>query len=104
MRQFHQQFYHLANMTIVVCGPIDHDQLLSTIESVECRYKSPIGTFMRPFQTPFVARTESIETIVDCPSDDDAHGIVRISWLGAPANVPSLLLPSNKTRLFIELL
>ncbi|KAI1724126.1 hypothetical protein Ddc_05332 [Ditylenchus destructor] len=70
-----------------VCGMIDHDRLLESIEPIEERELENIpADFERPFQmaVPPISQ-EKVEKIV-CPADDETKGIVELSWVGPDAS------------------
>uniref|UniRef100_A0A914VHF9 Peptidase M16 C-terminal domain-containing protein n=1 Tax=Plectus sambesii TaxID=2011161 RepID=A0A914VHF9_9BILA len=58
VRHFHRRFYDPCNMTVIVCGQINHEQVLAAVESVEERIlqdpqRSEIRrNFVRPFRSP----------------------------------------------------
>uniref|UniRef100_A0A1I7ZZX7 Peptidase_M16_C domain-containing protein n=1 Tax=Steinernema glaseri TaxID=37863 RepID=A0A1I7ZZX7_9BILA len=86
VRAFHEQFYHLSNMMIVVCGPVDHDKLLAIIESSEERFLSKIPKeFRRPFSTDIPELKESQMKKIECPADESVTGVVEIAWFGPKA-------------------
>ncbi|TKR78018.1 hypothetical protein L596_018892 [Steinernema carpocapsae] len=86
VRAFHEKFYHLSNMMIVVCGPVDHDELLSVIEKCEERFISKIPTnFPQPFATELPDIKESQLKKIECPADDSVTGIVEVAWFGPKA-------------------
>lgn len=93
VNEFHKQFYHLKNMLVMVCGKIDHDQLLASIEPIEERELSKVpDNFERPFQTVFPRLSEAKSTRIVCPADDETKGVVEISWLGPEAKVFFVIL------------
>lgn len=93
VRDYHKQYYHLKNMLITVCGIINHNELLASIEPVEDRELPKVPTnFERPFQTVVPAIAEERTTKVICPADDETKGIVEMAWLGPSASVGLTLL------------
>ncbi|MFH4979226.1 hypothetical protein AB6A40_005935 [Gnathostoma spinigerum] len=87
VRKFHEQFYHLNNMFITVCGIIDHGKLLETIAGVEDSMLTRIpASFPRPFTSTFPLLKSPKECVIECPSDDECRGVVQISWVGPKAS------------------
>ncbi|CEF67320.1 Presequence protease, mitochondrial [Strongyloides ratti] len=82
---FHKKFYNLKNMIIVVCGMVDHKDLLEVIEKCEEKYicsHSP-EFFIRPFSNAKIQDIkENRVSVVNCPCEDDSKGIVEIAFLG----------------------
>ncbi|KAK0417166.1 hypothetical protein QR680_012861 [Steinernema hermaphroditum] len=87
VREFHKKFYHLSNMMIVVCGPVNHEELLSVVESCEERFISKIPKdFRKPFASEIPSLQESQLKKIDCPADESVTGIVEIAWFGPKAS------------------
>ncbi|KAH7719855.1 Protein C05D11.1 [Aphelenchoides avenae] len=87
VRDFHKQFYHLKNMLVIVCGKIDHEQLLKAIEPVEERELSKVPEkFDRPFQSSVPPLTEEKYARIQCPSDEETEGAVHLAWFGPAAS------------------
>jgi Zn-dependent M16 (insulinase) family peptidase len=87
VRNYHKEFYHLNNLMIIVCGKIDHEQLLKTIEPVEEREIGRVPQhFDRPFQAAVPPLTKEKYARILCPSDEEEEGTVHLAWLGPPAS------------------
>uniref|UniRef100_A0A0K0F9K0 Presequence protease, mitochondrial (inferred by orthology to a human protein) n=1 Tax=Strongyloides venezuelensis TaxID=75913 RepID=A0A0K0F9K0_STRVS len=82
---FHRQFYNLKNMVIIVCGMVNHNELLEEIEKCEEKYipSHCPDTFIRPFSNAKINNIESSKVcVVDCPCEDESKGIVEIALIG----------------------
>uniref|UniRef100_A0A914HDR4 Peptidase M16 C-terminal domain-containing protein n=1 Tax=Globodera rostochiensis TaxID=31243 RepID=A0A914HDR4_GLORO len=83
VRAFHNNFYHLSNLYITVCGQIDHQKLLDVIDPVEQRNLDSVPKhFAPPFQARIAPLTGPKTERIICPSDDESIGMVEMSWLG----------------------
>lgn len=100
VKQFHRRFYDPCNMIVIVCGQINHDNVLAAVESVEERVLQDArrteirNNFVKPFRSPIEPLKQSVDVSIRCPSDDESSGIVQISWRGPPAQVFTVLLSS----------
>ncbi|KAL3106827.1 hypothetical protein niasHT_016182 [Heterodera trifolii] len=90
VKDFHKDFYHLSNMYITVCGNINnHHELLDVFTSIENERQNLDAIpqqFDTPFQTLLPPLTESKTARIVCPSDNDASGMVEMSWHGPPGS------------------
>lgn len=112
IRRYHSQYYAPHNAAIVLCGPLDHEKLFATLQSIDERFvdmgkahgeRGPPG-----WKRPFMETGSAIAPVIDgsalhCDGLDDAHppahprrrrafvdfperdesiGEVQISWLG----------------------
>ncbi|KAF9586373.1 hypothetical protein BGW38_006117 [Lunasporangiospora selenospora] len=88
IRQYHRDYYRPDNLCLIVSGQVDHGKLLDALAPVEERIlsKGPLPPMKRPWvdspQAPLM--TETTNTTVTFPSEDEDMGEVWINWFGPP--------------------
>lgn len=92
IRAFHQEMYQPKNLSLVIIGIIDHQNLLEILETFENGilndFPSPEAPFKRPWmdsvQPPPLER--SIIERVEFPEEDESSGEILFGFLGPDRN------------------
>ncbi|KAF9189909.1 hypothetical protein BGZ51_009188 [Haplosporangium sp. Z 767] len=88
IRQYHRDYYRPDNLCLIISGRVDHHKLLEALGPVEERIisKGPLPPMKRPWvdspQAPLMSETTN--TTVTFPSEDEDMGEVSINWFGPP--------------------
>ncbi|KAJ3050663.1 hypothetical protein HK097_008344, partial [Rhizophlyctis rosea] len=87
--QYHKRFYHLDNMTVIICGQLDETTLFERLQQAPGVLTGPRST-NNPLPTvkiPAPNPTDlSFKTCtVPFPSSDEELGSVAFSWRGPPS-------------------
>lgn len=94
VQDYHKKYYHLRNMWILLCGNINSEEMLKSIEILDsAEYNRPPTEFTRPFidmKVPDIVHHRLKSTIVKGPSEHVEEGIVQIGFLSKPAWVISI--------------
>lgn len=92
IRHFHHEMYQPKNLCLVIVGEIDHESLLSILDSFEESILDDIPTPDAPFKRPWTdskptppLKGSLIET-VEFPEEDEETGEIQISYLGPSCN------------------
>ncbi|TPX32519.1 hypothetical protein SmJEL517_g04347 [Synchytrium microbalum] len=94
---YHQQFYHLNNVTVIICGQVDPQRVFAKLDSMPSFQQSvsksthvQMGKIEIPPLAPSTPKFTS-ET-VRFPSSDEQVGSVTYGWRGPPSDdIPTLL-------------
>ena len=91
IRQFHRDMYQPRNLCLLITGEIDHEHLLTTLESFE---ESVLPHLPKETQTPFrrpwldspqpPALKESTVEVVEFPEEKESFGEVSVKYFGPP--------------------
>ncbi|CAH1389034.1 unnamed protein product [Nezara viridula] len=88
VRDYHKKFYRPENLYLIIVGNIKPSQILDALKPFEERILSK-GTrqdaFIRPWQTPVLPLTSSIDINVPYPNDEEDIGLVYMGWRGPSA-------------------
>lgn len=84
VRQFHSEFYRPENLTLIITGQVNIDDVAKALEPFESRIlsKEAKAPFQRPWQTPVEPLVESANKQIVYPSDSEDCGIVHVGWRG----------------------
>lgn len=84
VRQFHSEFYRPENLTIIITGQVNVEDVANALEAFETRIlsKEAKAPFERPWQTPIEPLTASTNKRIVYPSDTEDCGIVHVGWRG----------------------
>ncbi|KKA26608.1 hypothetical protein TD95_003425 [Thielaviopsis punctulata] len=98
IRQFHRDMYQPRNLCLVICGTVDHNNMLQILDNFEKTIENDIPNLDSPFQRPWVDSVqpellkETVSTFVEFPDEDESTGELSISWLGPSCNdIPSMV-------------
>lgn len=86
IRKFHRDMYQPKNLCLTLVGDVDHDHLLSTLDSFEETILDDIPKPDAPFQRPWVdspqppALKKTIVETVEFPEEDESMGEVSIKY------------------------
>ncbi|KKF94108.1 putative protein C3H1.02c [Ceratocystis platani] len=92
IRQFHRDMYQPRNLCLVICGTVDHSNMLQILDDFEKTIEKDIPSLQTPFKRPWVDSEqpqpfkESISTFVEFPEKDESTGEIDITWLGPSCN------------------
>ncbi len=93
IREFHREMYQPKNLCVLVIGEVDHEHLLSTLDTFEESILSDVldpatTKFKRPWtdspQPPSLPK--SIVTTVEFPEEDESVGEISIRYFGPSCN------------------
>ncbi len=86
IRHYHRDYYRPENLCLIITGKVDHEQLLTTLDQFDQKIlsKGALPHHKRPWvespsMKPF---TDSIETVVEFPDEDESIGSVMLAWRG----------------------
>lgn len=88
IREFHKAMYDPKNITLVIIGEVDHDNLLKILvdfeDKLDDRFSKPDPEWRRPWVDSKLppALTEDVVTTVEFPEEDESMGEVMVSFLG----------------------
>ncbi len=93
MPQYHQDFYRAENLTIIVTGSVEPNQIFQALAPIEAkvlekRKHSAVATtppFVRPWSTsipPTPSASLGAKVHLDFPSEDESTGGVLLGWRG----------------------
>ena len=90
IRQFHRDMYQPKNLCLLITGEIDHDDLLSTLETFESSIMSDTPATDMPFKRPWLDSKQPppldkthIE-FVEFPEADESVGEISIRYFAPP--------------------
>ncbi|KAI8915216.1 Metalloenzyme, LuxS/M16 peptidase-like protein [Powellomyces hirtus] len=86
--RYHKRFYHLDNLTTIICGQIDPEAVFQKLTAVEGLLQRQPGTH----EVPIIAvpklrgKPGKVHTqIVKFPSSDEELGSIAFGWRGPPS-------------------
>ncbi|XP_043257873.1 uncharacterized protein C05D11.1-like [Colletes gigas] len=84
VKEYHKEFYRPENLTLVIVGQIQHDDVFKALQPLEQKIisKGNRGSFKKPWQSPVPPLTESVDLDVYYPCDDEDNGVVNVAWRG----------------------
>lgn len=87
VKAYHAKFYRPDNLTIIVTGQVQPEDLFKSLEPVEQKIinKGTLPPFERPWQSPVAPLTESKDLKIVYPNDDEDCGIVCVGYRGPKA-------------------
>ena len=92
IREFHREMYQPKNLCLVIMGEVDHDDLLSIVDSFESTISDLIPKPDTPFKRPWVETSRApplekttVETL-EFPEEDESIGEVMVRFLGPDCN------------------
>ncbi|KAG4066708.1 hypothetical protein HA402_007344 [Bradysia odoriphaga] len=96
VRQYHADFYRPENLTCIIAGQIDIEEISRALAPLEKKILSkPLKeAFVRPWQTPVPPFNESINKKVEYPADEEDCGLLSIGWRGPKCTTENLKLTS----------
>lgn len=96
VRQFHAEFYRPENLTCIIAGQIDIDEICRVLRPLEEKILSkPLKeAFVRPWQTPVPPFENSINKKVEYPADEEDCGLLSVGWRGPKCTTENLKLTS----------
>lgn len=93
IRKYQREYYTPHNIALVVCGPLDRNQLFESLAPVEQRLldhglQGKPAAWKRPFVETTTNQIPKIESsrvvkVVNFPEKDETTGEVMITWVGA---------------------
>lgn len=96
VRAYHAEFYRPENLTVIIAGQIDIEEVALALEPIEQRIlakKSPsVAPFVRPWQTPVEPLLQPQNVGIEFPSDEEDCGIVSVGWRGPLCTAENLRL------------
>ncbi|XP_063704870.1 uncharacterized protein C05D11.1-like [Culicoides brevitarsis] len=94
VKAYHAQFYRPDNLTIIVTGKVQPEDLFKSLESVEQKIisKGKLPPFERPWQTPVAPLAESKNIKIVYPNDEEDCGIVAVGYRGPKATTDHFTL------------
>ncbi|XP_037047629.1 uncharacterized protein C05D11.1-like [Bradysia coprophila] len=96
VRQYHADFYRPENLTCIIAGQIDIEEISRALAPLEKKILSkPLKeAFVRPWQTPVASFNESVNKKVEYPADEEDCGLLSIGWRGPKCTTENLKLTS----------
>lgn len=81
---YHKEFYRPENLSVIIVGQIEAEQVFSALEPVESRILNDgdRGPFTKPWQSPVPPLEESSVFEIPYPCDEEKHGLFMASWRG----------------------
>lgn len=94
VRQYHSKFYRPENLTLIITGQVNIDDVVKALESFEERIlsKEAKEPFELPWQTPVDPLTESVDRRITYPSDTEDCGLVHVGWRGPKCTLENFTL------------
>ncbi|XP_069192343.1 uncharacterized protein C05D11.1 isoform X2 [Procambarus clarkii] len=88
IRNYHREFYRPENLNIIITGQVELEKVFAALEPMEKKIlsKGERGKYTRPWQSPVPPLLNSVDELVQYPSDNEDTGLVVISWRG-PSSV-----------------
>lgn len=82
VRNYHEQFYRAENLTLIITGQVNVDDVSKALESVEKRIlsKPKKPDFTRPWLTSIEPLVKTIDKTVAYPSDCEDCGIGKLKY------------------------
>lgn len=87
IRNYHKHFYRPDNLTLIITGKVDLNEIFKALKPVEDKIisKGPLEPFERPWQSPVPPFTKSVNSLILYPNDSEDNGMVYIGWRGPSA-------------------
>lgn len=87
IRNYHRTFYRPENLNIIITGQVELEKVFAAIEPIERKIilKGDRGPYNRPWQSPVPPLENSVDQLVQYPSDTEDTGLVIVSWRGPSA-------------------
>eukprot|EP00112_Aurelia_sp_Birch-Aquarium-sp1_P017903 Seg42.13_Seg42.8 transcript_id=Seg42.13_Seg42.8/GoldUCD/mRNA.D3Y31 product="putative protein C05D11.1" protein_id=Seg42.13_Seg42.8/GoldUCD/D3Y31 len=81
---YHSAYYRPDNLCLVITGQVKADEVLKVVNEYEERIlaKGKLPEFTRPWQTPVPQLPDSLERVVQFPTEDESNGMFVIAWRG----------------------
>ncbi|UZJ56905.1 hypothetical protein CBS101457_006225 [Exobasidium rhododendri] len=96
IREYHQKYYAPYNTAVVLCGSLDSESMLDSLQTTEDDLvkhggKGAPAGWKRPFlETPSAQLPQILEkrsqVVVDFPEKDESVGEIMIGWVGPSVN------------------
>ncbi|KAF4552369.1 Peptidase M16 inactive domain-containing protein 1 [Elsinoe fawcettii] len=92
IRAFHKEMYQPKNLSLVLLGQVDQQQLLRILDDFEETILDDVPPLDAPFKRPWVeskktpALTQSTIKTVEFPEEDESTGEILITFLGPDCN------------------
>ncbi|KAL7625178.1 hypothetical protein AAE478_004393 [Parahypoxylon ruwenzoriense] len=88
IRSFHRAMYQPRNMCVIIVGEVDHDNLLSILDTFEESVKDDIPALDASFRRPWIesaqppALKETTIATIDFPEEDESVGDIIVGFFG----------------------
>lgn len=88
IREFHHDMYQPKNLCLLLFGEVDHDELLSLLDTFETSILPDIPSPDKPFKRPWIesnltpSLSKSTVEKVEFPEEDESFGEIDIRFLG----------------------
>lgn len=82
VRNYHAQFYRPENLTLIITGQVNIEDVSKALEPVEQRILNKLRKedFVRPWLTPVKPLIETVDKAIVYPSDCEDCGIGKIKF------------------------
>ncbi|KAG7174925.1 Peptidase M16 inactive domain and insulinase-containing protein [Homarus americanus] len=87
IQNYHHTFYRPENLNVIITGQVELEEVFAALEPVEQNIlsKGDRGPYTRPWQSPVPPLLNSVDELVQYPSDTEDTGMVIVSWRGPSA-------------------
>ena len=94
MREYHAEYYRPENLTVIIVGQIDIEQIAKAIAPLEqlILAKPTRLPFVKPWQNAVPPLTKSEDLKILYPADEEDCGLVNCAWRGPQSTVDNLNL------------
>ncbi|XP_063697601.1 uncharacterized protein C05D11.1-like [Culicoides brevitarsis] len=83
IRDYHTKHYAPANTTIFIAGPIEPDEIFTSLQDLETKIKNKeLESFERSFNTELTPLEENIVKTIEYHSEEESTGFVCLAWRG----------------------
>ncbi|KAF2671364.1 putative zinc metalloprotease [Microthyrium microscopicum] len=88
IREFHKLMYQPKNLRVMLCGQVDHNQLLEILDKFESTILPHVPKIDEPFKRPWVdsekipSIKENIVKRIEFPEEDESIGEVSVNLFG----------------------
>lgn len=88
IREFHREMYQPKNLSVIIIGEVDHENLLEILDKFEDGILSDVPAMDAPFKRPWADSkpTPPLEKttveVVEFPEEDESTGEILIGFFG----------------------